>query len=138
MSLDLGRGRIRGGHLVWPGRLRAACGQRRLVHVRSGEDSPLWDLSLIRVFDSTIVDKFAVLESVKKVAVCSCRGQARTRFRRHVFRFSHRRRYRPQLLHGPRWLARGILQVHSSANVQSATARDEGASGAATIYTFGY
>ena len=54
------------------------------------------------------------------------------------FRFSHRRRYRPQLLHGPRWLARGMLQVHSSASVQSATARDEGASGAATIHAFGY
>ena len=55
-------------------------------------------------------------------------GRPERAFGGHVFRFSHRRRYWPQLLHGPRWLARGILQVHSSASVQSATARDEGAS----------
>ena len=55
-------------------------------------------------------------------------GRPERAFGGRVFRFSHRRRYRPQLLHGPRWLARGKVQVHSSASVQSATARDEGAS----------
>ena len=54
VSLDLATGRIRGVYLVWLGRLRAACGQRRLVHVRSGGDDSLpWDLPLFRVFDGT-------------------------------------------------------------------------------------
>ena len=65
-------------------------------------------------------------------------GRSERAFGDHVLRFSYRRRCRPQLLHDPRWLTRGILQVHSSASVQSATARDEGASGAATIHALGY
>ena len=69
------------GYLVWLGRLRAACGA-----TPSGTCEEWWRRlptlgpPALPVFDGTIVDKFAVLESVKKVAVCSsCRGQVRTR-----------------------------------------------------------